>query len=702
MLSFRKGKKDKKNKKKNQAEITEGPRQEIEIEDREYTLNFPSLVENMKNDGVFFEKDHFIMQTGLGNVKYGRSFYLKPWGYPRTVRVGWLDSLYQGDDLDVSVYVDPIGRNEAIKSLQKKIDELESVFYQAQKNGDVNRMDDVSDRRAEAKALQREIKENVNGLNYVTVVASVYADSLEELNSKSVALESELGGESIEILNCFANQKEGFLTTLPLGKNFLKERLGDVDRNLDQRALTAIFPHSSSQLNHTGGIPIGISGNEYVYFNNFDAKLNNYGVAVFGESGAGKGVFIKQIVGRGPADGIHRQLIIDVESEYGGLTQALGGIVIPLRSGKIKPGEKRVMLNPFDVYPEQEILNRGSKDEKVIYKNNITEKVKEAIELVRVMKLSAAGTNMLTPIEMGEINDIFEELYEGYGITEHPESIYETVEEFSPNGEIRWAKVLKPMPTITDLYQALIKKSETVDGLQDIVQIVKLFTAGKTFGMFDGQTYLGDAVSSLDTAPIITFDISSIPKKSFELPLAQHIINIFAWNRFVKQDLKTKKRILIDEAQYMLDYGSMIDFWNLLALRGRKYNVSLTLVAQRYEAFYRNELARDIVAQLNTVAFMKQAPEDIAPILDTFKLSADVGTMIRTAMRGQVILKCGREIVAFRSEPTPGEWPYLNTNQNMSFDNGSSNNGGNLSAAMEQLHRLEEEQEGAGAHASNR
>lgn len=78
------------------------------------------------------------------------------------------------------------------------------------------------------------------------------------------------------------------------------------DRNLDQLSLTAIFPHADSKLNHQGGFPIGRFGRDYIYYNNFDTSLSNYSMGIFGVSGSGKSVLVKQIIGRGFMDGIEK------------------------------------------------------------------------------------------------------------------------------------------------------------------------------------------------------------------------------------------------------------------------------------------------------------------------------------------------------------------------------------------------------------
>lgn len=625
-------------------------------------LSFPSIVDNMINDGAHFESDYFILKTGLGTAKYGRSFFVKPSGYPRTVRIGWLEALFTGDDLDCSVHIEPIDRNQAIKKLQDKIDEFDTVIYSAANRGDQAKIDDAAQKREDTRFLQRQIKSNQNGLYYVSVQATVYANSLDELNAKCVEVENEVAGESIEILSAFDRQKEAFLSCLPLGKNHLTKS----DRNLDQLSLTAIFPHASSKLNHQGGFPIGRFNRDYVYYNNFDSSLNNYSLGIFGVSGSGKSVLVKQIIARGYMDGIMKNVIIDVEPEYRELTYALGGVVVPIYPSKEDDVSR---INPLDIFPEKEIKNKGFEDEYIEEKININEKVKEGLEFFKVMKESLTPDNRgLTAVEIGVLNDILEELYKSRGITEDPESIYEQIEHIDDFGSITYRKKLIEMPTISDVFESLLTEAKNDYGeeLRELCNVVKLFTRNKAFGMFDGQTkIISENNVSLDEAPVVTFDISKLSSNGIERPLAQHVLMTWVWNRFIVSNPKVKKRVICDEAWMMIKYASMMEWLKTLSARGRKWNVSLTLVSQRYEMFERTEAARDVVAQFDTVCFLRQSDQDINPILNTFRLSEDVGNLIRTASTGQVLMKAGKQIVTFQSEPTPDEWKYLNTNQNV-------------------------------------
>ena len=353
---------------------------------------------------------------------------------------------------------------------------------------------------------------------------------------------------------------------------------------------------------------------------------------------------------------------------------ALGGVVVEIRSDSAAENGSRV--NPLDIYVEKEIVNRYQADEYIVEKVNINEKVKEAIEFFKVMKESASQQNPhLTPQELGALDRILLDLYRRRGITDNPSSLYQQIEEIDADGNVAFKKKYIKMPQISDVkreIENMIANDEK--GLEEIDSVVGLFTEGRAYGMFDCQTRIVDKEGNvlpedtLNSAPIVNFDISRLSKNGIERPLAQHVLMTWIWNRFIVNDPKPKKRVIQDEAWMMLEYPSMMNFFKLLSARGRKWNVSLTLVSQRYEMFDRTKEAQDVVAQLNTVAFMKQPDQDVEPILRTFRFSEDVGRMIRTAETGDVIMKAAKEIVFFRSQPTPSEWAYINTNQNVSVE----------------------------------
>jgi len=89
----------------------------------------PTLIDNISNEGIKFHADYFEQQTALGTKKFGRAFYVKPSGYPANVRINWLEGLFTGDDMDVSVHIEPYDRTDAVRKLKDKADEYEAVMY---------------------------------------------------------------------------------------------------------------------------------------------------------------------------------------------------------------------------------------------------------------------------------------------------------------------------------------------------------------------------------------------------------------------------------------------------------------------------------------------------------------------------------------------------------------------------------------------
>lgn len=280
------------------------------------------------------------------------------------------------------------------------------------------------------------------------------------------------------------------------------------------------------------------------------------------------------------------------------------------------------------------------------------------------------GSPGLSPVELGVLTETLQNVYEKRGITEDPHSLYETAEARVLEGSIHWGRKLKAMPTISEVLENIeSRRSREGDELERLIHVLRLFSSKGSFGLFDGETYLGEGVSNqLETAPVVTFDISKLSKNSLETPLAMMAIIHWIWSRFVIRQPQQKKRTLIDEAWMMLNYDSMIEFLEILSLRGRKRNHSLTIVSQKYDRFAQHPRANAVISQSGTVAFLRQSETDVDAIIETFKFSKHVGEIIMTSDKGDTVMRSGNEIVAFFTQAAPSEEKYLNTNQNIIWD----------------------------------
>ena len=110
-----------------------------------------------------------------------------------------------------------------------------------------------------------------------------------------------------------------------------------------------LFPFGYGGLSHRTGVILGFDHyNRPVFFDNWDRRLSNYNMVIFGRSGAGKSFGIKTITRRSAIAGI-RTAIIEPEREYRNLLNAMKCPYIELSPRSDNPSQ----LNIYDVEEEE-------------------------------------------------------------------------------------------------------------------------------------------------------------------------------------------------------------------------------------------------------------------------------------------------------------------------------------------------------------
>src|SRR5919106_649344 len=257
-------------------------------------------------------------------------------GYPREVSPGWLQPLlaYPGA-VDVALHVEPIPAEIAAHHLRDQLARLESSRRLDEKHSklpDPGLEVAVTDATDLATRLARGEDRLFRVGLYVTVRAGS-EKALEEQVSKVRSLTASL---LLDARSVTFRAFEGFVTTLPLGLDALKLR-----RSFDTRALATTFPFDSAEIENRGGTLVGrnVHSGSLVFHDRYG--LENYNQVVLACSGAGKSYLAKLLVLRSLFEGTE-VLVIDPESEYERLAQAVGGTVIRL-------GAKGQFVNPLDV-----------------------------------------------------------------------------------------------------------------------------------------------------------------------------------------------------------------------------------------------------------------------------------------------------------------------------------------------------------------
>lgn len=306
--------------------------QEREARPKQHTLSFGEQdpMDIISYSGMEEQPDHLVIDG-----QYRRTIFLS--GYPFTAEVGWLDSLtHLNHDIDVSYHVEQADSNEALKKLEKKITQLESVKRSRLRDGGIIGSE-ITDPLDSAIDLRDAIRRGQQKLFNVSIYATLIADSLEELNDVSNSLKSSLSARLFYIKTAQYQQIEGLQSTLPRGENVLAQR-----RNLDSETAALTFPFVSSELVQPGGILYGVnnSNNSLVIIDRF--SLHNANSITFAQSGSGKSYTTKVEILRQLMQGT-KVIVIDPEREYQNLANSVGGSYIKLSA------QSDQKINPFDM-----------------------------------------------------------------------------------------------------------------------------------------------------------------------------------------------------------------------------------------------------------------------------------------------------------------------------------------------------------------
>lgn len=596
----------------------------------------------------------FITRT----TRYSRTFYVS--ALPRmAIFADFLRNMYTFGDINTSVFIKPIDEGKTQRELNAIINDLESERIVAIRRGDINRESVITDKRVETERLRDEIAAGFNKLYDATIVCTIFASSLEELNKLSELLRMEMSKSLITIRPAWAIQKEGFQSNLPYCENKIKK-----ENTFDKRTMGTVFPFILSEISHESGIPIGFNKQSGVpvLFDNFHPSLSNYNLVVFGKSGAGKGVTIKTFTSRSSVLSNIESIALDAEGEYGSVAESLGGINI------VFSPTSRTVVNPFDVEIEL-IKDEMTGKEKLVL--SIENKVEDVTNVLLTMARGSTKSQNVNEITKQIIAEIIAEEYAAQGINASPESLYEDEDELDDYEQV-YKKVKKPLPTIGSWYDRLCKKAEAntnVDYQFHYSYLTKVMR--QYIRKFSGQMAYFDGQSTFDLMedyPFINFDISRLEEK-FARPLAQQILLSWIWEKYVKKNSEDKtkakkKRVIVDEAWMLLPFPEAVDFLNTMARRARKRNVSLAVVSQKFQDFYENKNCQAVLTTSEIKLFLQQDRSEIEYLKEVFKLTDGEATFLGTCARGEGIIKVGNDTTIIKIVPTQREFQFVETNLN--------------------------------------
>ncbi len=592
------------------------------------------------------------------NTKYSRTMTVstlpRMCTFPELLR-----GMYTFGDINVSVFINPVSEAKSQNELNRTINELESERIVAADRGNINRESLLAQKRAEAEELRDAIASGLDKLYEASIICTIFAYSMEELDRQTELLTSEMSKTLTGVKTAWALQEEAFKSNLPLCEDKIGKK-----HTFDRRSMGTVFPFINSDVGHENGIPIGFNRQTGlpILYDNFSPTLSNYNMVVFGKSGAGKGVTIKTLIARSAVLMGIETLALDAEGEYGIVAEALGGLNVV-----ISPNSNTI-INPFDIEPE---ITKNEITGREIVALNVENKVEDVTQILLTMARGSTRTEDVNEVTKQIIAEVVSEEYAGLGITNDVNSLYESNQRGTVQNDYLGRKK-KRMPTIGSWYRRLLNnanQNQNPDYRTHYSYLIKVMRQyvrelNGQLSYFDGQS----TFDLLEGTSFINLDISQLEER-FARPLAQQILLTWIWEKYVKKNSEDKakagmKRVLVDEAWMLLPFPEAVDFLNKMARRARKRNVSLAVVSQRFQDFYEKSEVQAVLTSSDTKLFLAQDKSEIQYIKEVFKLSEGEAAFLTTCSRGQGLFKVGEQTAIIEIRPTKKEFEFIETNVN--------------------------------------
>ena len=600
------------------------------------------------------------LEIASSRTRYARSMVVA--NLPRMCTFPeFLRGMYTFGDINVSVFINPVSEASSQTDLNRTINELESERIVALDRGDINRERIIAQKRMEAEELRDAIAAGFNKLFDSSIIATIFAYSMDELDRYTELLSNEMSKNLIDIKPAWAIQDEAFRSNLPFSDNILTK-----SHTFDRRAMSTVFPFFNSEVGHENGIPLGFNKQTGlpILYDNFSSSLNNYNMVIFGKSGAGKSVTIKTITARSAVLMGIESLALDAEGEYGIVAEALGGVNVTL-----SPNSKTV-INLFDIEPESIKDEITGKERTVL---SVENKVEDVTNGLLTMARGSTRSQEVNELTKQIISESVAEEYAALGITNNVESLYERDDKGKIDISQNYlGRTKKQMPTIGSWYKRICRKATENENpdyrfhYSYLVKVMKQYVREYQGQMayFDGQS----TFELLDGVPFINIDISQLEER-FARPLAQQIMLSWVWEKYVKKNSEdktkaAKKRVLVDEAWMLLPYPEAVDFLNTMARRARKRNVSLAVISQKFQDFYEKQEVQAVLTSSDTKLFLAQDKSEIQYLKEVFKLSEGEAGFLITCNRGEGLLKVGGDSAILAIQPTKKEFEFVETNLN--------------------------------------
>ena len=508
------------------------------------------------------------------------------------------DFLDMESSLIVSLHIQSVDQIKAIKTVKRKITDLDKSKIEEQKKAVRAGYDmdiipsDLATYGVEAKKLLQDLQSRNERMFLVTFLVLNTADNPRRLDNNVFQASSIAQKYNCQLTRLDFQQEEGLMSCLPLGINQI-----EIQRGLTTSSTAIFVPFTTQELFQNGkeALYYGINAlsNNLIMV---DRKLlKNPNGLILGTPGSGKSFSAKREIANCFLLTNDDIIICDPEAEYAPLVERLHGQVI-----KISPTSTNY-INPMDLN-----LDYSDDESPLSLKSDF---------ILSLCELIVGGKEGLQPVQKTIIDRCVRLVYQTYLNDPRPEN----------------------MPILEDLYNLLRAQEEKE--AQYIATALEIYVTG-SLNVFNHQ-------STVDiNNRIVCYDIKELGKQLKKIGML--VVQDQVWNRVtINRAAHKSTRYYIDEMHLLLKEEQTAAYTVEIWKRFRKWGGIPTGITQNVKDLLSSREVENIFENSDFVYMLNQAGGDRQILAKQLGISPHQLSYVTHSSEGEGLLFYGSTILPF-------------------------------------------------------
>ena len=497
----------------------------------------------------------------------------------------------------VNLHIKSIDQTEAIKTIKRKITDLDKMKIEEQKKAVRSGYDmdiipsDLAMFGGEAKNLLQDLQSRNERMFLLTFLVVNMADTKRKLENDIFAAAGIAQKYNCALTRLDYQQEAGLLSSVPIGENLIP-----IQRGLTTSSTAIFIPFITQELFQRGAaLYYGLNALSSNMILCDRKRLKNPNGLILGTPGSGKSFAAKREITNAFLITDDDIIICDPEAEYYPLVRRLHGQVI-----RISPTSTQY-VNPMDIN-----LNYSEDDNPLALKSDF---------LLSLCELVIGGKEGLMPVEKTVIDRSVRNVYRPFLAAPDP------------------AK----MPILGDLYDELLRQPEPEAAR--VAAALELYVSG-SLNVFNHRTNV-----ELSNR-LVCFDIKQLGKQLKKLGML--IVQDQVWNRVtINRAEKKSTRYYMDEFHLLLKEEQTAAYSVEIWKRFRKWGGIPTAITQNVKDLLSSREVENIFENSDFVLMLNQAQGDREILARQLNISPQQMKYVTHTEAGEGLIFYGNVVLPF-------------------------------------------------------